>query len=64
MSEIVNLRRARKAKARAEAGVKAAANRAAFGISSAERLRAQAQARLLGQRLEGHSLVKTPPDDA
>lgn len=63
MSDIVNLRRARKAKAKAEAEVQASANRAVFGVSAAERMLAQTQVRLLGQRLEGHSLVKTPPDD-
>jgi hypothetical protein len=36
-AEIVNLRQARKRKARAEAGIVAAGNRAAFGRSKAER---------------------------
>jgi len=37
MAEIVNLNRARKARAKAEAGRKADANRAKFGRSKAER---------------------------
>lgn len=41
MAEIVNLRRAKKAKARAEAGAKAAANRSLHGIPKAERERAE-----------------------
>ena len=36
-AEIVNLRQARKRKARADAGIVAAGNRAAFGRSKAER---------------------------
>lgn len=54
MSEIVNLRRARRAKERADAGEKAAANRARFGRSRAER-EALERARLLDARkLDGH----------
>lgn len=37
MAEIVNLNRARKAKARAEGQAKAAANRAAFGRTKAQK---------------------------
>jgi len=37
MGEVINLRRARKAKARVDAASTAAANRAAFGRTKAER---------------------------
>lgn len=37
MGDVVNLRRARKAKARSDAQAQAAANRAAFGRTKAER---------------------------
>lgn len=39
MAQIVNLNRARKARAKAEAGKQAEANRARFGRSKAERVR-------------------------
>ena len=53
MGEVVNLRRARKRKARDVADVAAAANRAAHGISKAEREHAKANRRLLDDRLDG-----------
>ncbi len=54
MGDIVNLRRARKAKARATAADEAAANRVRFGLSHAER-QAQEQVRLQDARkLDGH----------
>lgn len=54
MGEIVNLRRARKAKVRAASAEEAAANRVRFGQSRAER-ELQQQARALDARkLEGH----------
>lgn len=58
MAEIVNLRAARKARARQEAGAKASANAAKFGRSKAERAReaqefARATAALDGARREG-----------
>lgn len=47
MADIINLRMARKAKARTQAEQNAAANRAKFGASKAERQqRAQEEARL------------------
>lgn len=42
MSDVVNLRRARKAKARAKAGAMAAANRAKFGEGKAAKQSANA----------------------
>jgi hypothetical protein len=44
MGEVVNLNRARKAKRRDDDRAKAAANRAAFGRTKAEKLAAQADA--------------------
>jgi Domain of unknown function (DUF4169) len=54
MSEIVNLRRARKRKARASADAKAAAQRSTHGVSNADRLRAKAARVVAEHRLEGH----------
>jgi hypothetical protein len=58
MGEVVNLRRARKAKARGEAAQAAAENRAKHGRSTAERkAEALADARQT-QRHDGHRLDK------
>lgn len=54
MAEIVNLRLARKAKARAGKEEVAAQNRTAFGQSKAERERKAAEAALEGRKLDGH----------
>jgi hypothetical protein len=56
MAEIVNLRRARKAKARDKAEEEAATNRAKFGTPKAVRKAAEAQADLAEKRLAGHRL--------
>jgi hypothetical protein len=56
MSEIVNLRRVRKAKAKAEAERQAAENRVAFGRSKAEKETTRALRSLETQRLDGHRL--------
>lgn len=58
MAEIVNLRRARKAKARAEDDAKAQANRARHGV--AKRLRNLAKARAEKERntADAHKLDK------
>ena len=53
---IVNLRQARKAKARAEAERKADANRIAFGRGKSERKLSEAAAKLAERRLDGHRL--------
>jgi Domain of unknown function (DUF4169) len=60
MAEIVNLNRARKAKARTEAGEAAAANRAKHGRTAAERERqegieARRRTLLDGAKLDGAS---------
>ena len=54
MGEIVNLRRARKDKARAAKYAEAAANRAKFGAPKAERDRRDAETALAAARLDGH----------
>jgi hypothetical protein len=56
MGEVVNLRRARKAKARVDAATKAAANRVAFGRTKAERDLAAAEAERREKGLDGAKL--------
>jgi len=56
MAEIVNLRRARKAKARAEKDKTAQANRVAHGTPKALRNLAEARKDKADQRLSGHKL--------
>jgi hypothetical protein len=53
MGEIINLRRARKRKAREAAEIDATANRSAHGISKAELQRGKAARLLLDNRLDG-----------
>jgi hypothetical protein len=53
MAEIVNLRLARKAKARATAGDSATQNRAKFGRTKAERAEAASEIARLHRRLNG-----------
>lgn len=54
MAEIVNLRKARKAKARADKEAQAAENRIKFGRSKAERNVGAASKRLAERKLEAH----------
>ncbi|GLQ57790.1 DUF4169 family protein [Devosia nitrariae] len=54
MADIVNLRRARKQKARSEKEVTAAENRVRFGRTKAEREREEAQKTLANKRIEAH----------
>ena len=54
MAEIVNLRQARKGKARADKEAQAAANRAKFGRSKAEKEAEAAKQALADRTLEGH----------
>ncbi|HTK79739.1 MAG TPA: DUF4169 family protein [Rhizomicrobium sp.] len=58
MSEIVNLRRVRKAKARAEAGAQAGVNRAKHGTAKHERELAKARAEKLERAVDAHKLDK------
>lgn len=60
MAEIVNLRRARKARDRSAREAAAEANRIAFGRTKAERLKGAAQHRLDDTRLAGHALDADP----
>lgn len=59
MAEIVNLRMARKARARSEAGQAAAENRAKHGRSKAEKARDLLEAERLARTVEG---AKRDPD--
>ena len=55
-AEIINLRRARKAKARAEAQTSAAENRAKHGVSKAEREKLKRIKSQERSRLEAHRI--------
>ncbi|MGF9756382.1 DUF4169 family protein [Microvirga sp. 0TCS3.31] len=59
MAEIINLRQARKNKARADKEVRATENRVAFGRTKAEKMLTKAEQDLAKSRLEGH---KRDPD--
>jgi hypothetical protein len=61
MADLINLRRARKAKARAEKDKAAEANRVAHGTPKAVRELDGARKDQAAQRLSGHRLEK--PDD-
>lgn len=63
MAEIVNLRQARKAKARAVATEVAETNRARFGRSKAEKHETAAREEQASRRLDAHRR-ETPGDDA
>ena len=65
MGEIINLRRFRKAKERAEAQSRASVNRAQHGRTKAEREGETARETLAGRKLEGHrrETSKDPGDD-
>jgi hypothetical protein len=62
MAEIVNLRRARKQRARQEAEKQADRNRVAFGRTKAERSLTEAERDKAARTLDGHHLA-VPPDD-
>ncbi|MBX9731643.1 MAG: DUF4169 family protein [Sphingomonas sp.] len=61
MAEIVNLRSARKAKARAEAATNAASNRAAFGRTKAEKQATTAEAERAERTLDGSKRERERP---
>ena len=63
MAEIVNLRQARKRKARAEKEAQAAENRVAFGRPKAERSLGKAQRDIDLRRLEGHRRNEADRED-
>ena len=54
MADIINLRKARKAKDRAGKEARAVENRVRFGRTKAERELAESAERLAGRKLEGH----------
>ena len=58
MSEIVNLKRVRKAKARREKEVVAAANRAEHGVSKSKHKLAKARAEIETREVDAHKLDK------
>ncbi|MBX9757131.1 MAG: DUF4169 family protein [Beijerinckiaceae bacterium] len=62
MGEVVNLRRARKDRTRAEADKKADANRLAFGRTKSEKSLTQAERAIAERRIDGHRL-DGPLDD-
>ena len=63
MAEIVNLRRARKAKVRAEKDKTAEANRVAHGTPKAVRKLEDARKTQAAERLSAHKLEKAPDDN-
>lgn len=54
MAEIINLRNARKQKARVAKDAQAAQNRVLFGQTKAEKLRQASEKALAEKRIEGH----------
>ena len=56
MSDIVNLRQARKQKARRAKEVVAEANRAKHGVSKSSHRKAKAMAQMNERKIEGHRL--------
>ena len=56
MAEIVNLRRARKGKARAEKDAWAADNRVRFGRTKAEKRESEAESRQVEKKLDGKKI--------
>ncbi|MFY8093336.1 MAG: DUF4169 family protein [Niveispirillum sp.] len=56
MGEIVNLNRARKAKARQERETQAAENRIRFGLTKDEKKRRAAEEAAAARHLDGHKL--------
>ena len=61
MDDVVNLNRARKAKARSDAKAKAAENRVVFGRTAAQKAAPKAEAERAAQRLDGHRLTNDKP---
>lgn len=56
MGEIVNLNRARKAKAKGEREAQAAQNRISYGLTKAEKQKRRAEEQAAQQQLDGHKL--------
>ena len=62
MAEIINLRKARKARARAEKEAEAAENRAKFGQPKEERSQSEAAKDLLDKKLDAHRRESDPEE--
>lgn len=62
MSDVINLRLARKRKARADKERQAGENRIRFGRSKIEKLEAQTAAERDGRLLDGHKRERTDGD--
>ena len=63
MAEIINLRKARKAKARAVKEAEAAENRAKFGRPKEERSQSEAAKDLLDRNLDAHRRERDEPEE-
>lgn len=63
MAEIVNLRMARKARQRAEAGKQAAANRAQHGETKGEKTRRRQEAERLARTVDGARREDDRPEE-
>lgn len=59
-ADLINLNRARKAKARRDAEAKAEENRAKFGRTKAEKLLEKSEAERAARRLDGHRRDDAP----
>ena len=64
MAEIINLRRARKQKARIDAGKTAEQNRISFGRTKAERSLSEAERDKAARHIDGHRLDRDEPEPA
>ena len=64
MAEIINLRQARKQKARAEAEKTAGQNRISFGRTKAERKLTEAERDKAARHVDGHKLGRDEPEPA
>lgn len=62
MADIVNLRQARKAKAKRAKDEIAHANRVAFGRTKAEKKLSESQKRIETKRLDGHKIEDAPDE--
>jgi hypothetical protein len=62
MGDIVNLRQARKNKARTESEKQARQNRASFGRSKAEKRLAEAERDAAARKLDGHKHERKPDE--
>jgi hypothetical protein len=54
MADVINLNKARKARARAEAKTTAERNRVRHGVTRAEKQKTEAEKRLADRKLDGH----------